>query len=423
MTASRLLYSGLLWLLQPLAWRRLARENLDAASARQRRGDIPLPEKPVIWVHCASVGEVLAVDPLLRQLVTRHPQHQLVVTTMTATGGRQLRQRLPKAIHYLLPLDLPGFAQRFIQRLAPAVAVIFETELWPNLFAACQQQQIPLLIINGRLSEKHFSNYRKLRPLLRDAFSSVTHIAAKSAEDAERFMQLGADANKITVTGNIKFDLALDADIPAKASLLRQQWGTRPVWIAASTHEGEDAPLLAVHDQLLHHLPDALLLLAPRHPRRAAEVTRLIETAGLTFARRSLNQPVTDTTQVYLCDTLGELLMLYAASDLAFVAGSLVDVGGHNCLEPAALGIPMITGPDVRNFAEVVTQLQAVDGIIQIQQTDQLAPLLQQLLQAPQTRQQLADAALQVVAANRGALQQQLALIEQYLPPLTGSRP
>lgn len=408
----RLLYTGLLTLLMPLAKKRLAREKVNELSDAQRAGHISPCQQPVIWAHCASVGEVLAAEPLLKQLQLRHPDKQLVVTTMTATGAMQVRQRFPEARHYLLPLDLPWNTTRFIRTLKPLVGIIFETELWPNLIHSCKQAGIPLMLANGRLSAKAFNSYKKIRPLIAEALESINLLAAKAPMDAERFIELGLPPSRLQVTGSIKYDLQPPEELQQQAASLRASWNRRQVWIAASTHEGEDLPLLQAHQQLLKEYPDALLLLVPRHPQRFDQVAELIQQQSLKVARRSQQQTVTAETQVYLCDTLGEMLLFYAAADLAFVAGSLQPIGGHNLLEPAALNIPIITGPHLDNFAEIAELLREAGGMKEIQQAAELAPLLITLLQDPSARETMTSAAHRVVESNRGALAKQLELAE-----------
>jgi 3-deoxy-D-manno-octulosonic-acid transferase len=411
----RYLYSGLLTLLSPWAKKRLERERINELSERQRAGHISPSKKEVIWAHCASVGEVLAAEPLLKQLQDRHPDKQLVVTTMTATGAAQVKQRFPEARHYLLPLDLPWNTDRFIHTLKPRLALIFETEIWPNLIHSCTKMQVPVMIANGRLSEKAFKSYKRIRPLVSETLGEVELIAAKSDADAQRFIQLGFPAERMQVTGSIKYDLQPPEDLQAQADALRNSWGTRPVWIAASTHEGEDGPVLEAHQKLLEIYPKALLLLVPRHPQRFDAVADQIKEQGFSCSRRSLEQPVEPQTQVYLCDTLGEMLLFYAAADVAFVAGSLVPIGGHNLLEPAALNTPIITGPHLKNFADIADLLRQAGGLREIEQASQLTDQLIQLFENPALGQQLTQAAFEVVKANRGALDKQLQLTETFL--------
>lgn len=418
LSLSRLAYTALLTLLSPWAKKRMAREKVNEFSERQRAGHLSPFEKPVIWAHCASMGEVLAAEPLLKALQERHPTKQLVVTTMTATGAAQVRQRLPEARHYLIPLDLPWNTQRFVKTLKPLVGIIFETEIWPNLIHSCHQAGVPLIIANGRLSPKAFTAYKKIRPLMADALKKITYLAAKSDEDAERFIALGFPKGGVEVTGSIKYDLQLPSDFQQQLAALKEKLtiGERPVWIAASTHEGEDAPLLAAHQQVLAQQPNALLILVPRHPQRFDAVAKLITDKGLSLARRSLEEPIAATTQVYLGDTLGEMLLLYALADLAFVAGSLEPIGGHNLLEPAAVGVPVITGPHLQNFSEVADMLRQADSLKEVKSAEELPLLLEQLWADKAACQVMTNAALAVVEANKGAMNKQLTLVESLLP-------
>lgn len=415
---SRLIYTLILTLATPWVKKRMAREKVNEFSERQRAGYISPFEKPVIWAHCASMGEVLAAEPLLKALLERHPDKQLVVTTMTATGAVQVRQRLPEARHYLLPLDLPWNTQRFIKTLKPLVGIIFETEIWPNLIHSCYQAGVPLIIANGRLSPQAFISYKKIRPLMVNAFKKITCLAAKSDEDAERFIQLGFPAVRVEVTGSIKFDLQLPTNVTEQLTALKESlsWGERPVWIAASTHEGEDLPLLLAHQQVLVQRPNALLILVPRHPQRFDAVAGLVSAQGLSLARRGLEEPVTATTQVYLGDTLGEMLLLYALADLAFVAGSLEPIGGHNLLEPAAVGIPVITGPYLQNFSEIADLLRQAGALKEVRQAGELPQLLHSLWQSKSISQAMSTAGKRVVDANKGAMNKQLTLVESLLP-------
>jgi len=418
LSLSRLAYTSLITLLSPWAKKRMARERINEFSERQRAGHISPFEKPVIWAHCASMGEVLAAEPMLKALLERHPNKQLVVTTMTATGAAQVRQRLPEARHYLVPLDLPWNTQRFVKTLKPLVGIIFETEIWPNLIHSCHQAGVPLIIANGRLSPKAFNAYKKIRPLIADTLNKVTYLAAKASEDAERFIALGFPKGGVEVTGSIKYDLQVPADFQQQLAALKEKLitGDRPIWIAASTHEGEDAPLLAAHQEVLKEQPNALLILVPRHPQRFDAVAELIQEQGLSLARRSFQQPITAATQVYLGDTLGEMLLLYALADLAFVAGSLQPIGGHNLLEPAAVGVPVITGPHLQNFSEVADMLRQAGSLKEVQQAEDIPKILGQLWQDKNACQAMIVAALQVVEANKGAMQKQLTLVESLLP-------
>lgn len=417
-TLARHLYTLLLLLGLPWINKRLAQESINQLSARQRQGHVSPFAQPVIWAHCASVGEVLAAEPLLLALQAAHPDKKLVVTTMTVTGAEQVRARLPLAVHYLLPLDLPWNTNRFINNLKPLIGIIFETEIWPNLIYSCYQAGIPLIITNGRMSAKAAANYQKVKPLIAGALSTLSGLAAKSSADAERFIRLGMNSEKTSITGSIKYDSELPQDFQQRLAALEQELnlGTRPVWIAASTHAGEDLPLLEAHQQLLQEYPASLLILAPRHPqKRTAELVKLLQEQGLEFVQRSAQQAVTASTQVYLLDTLGELQVFYALADISFVAGSLEPIGGHNLLEPAAVGTPVITGPYLHNFTDIAEPLLACGGLVQVQTAKELPELLPALWQDRSRRTAMQQSAYKVLQANRGALTKQLQLIEETL--------
>ena len=407
----RQLYTGLLLASYPLLKSYLRKERLNELSDAQRAGQVSPSQQPVIWAHCASVGEVLAAEPLLRQLIKEHPDKRLVVTTMTATGGQMVRDKLPEACHYLLPLDLPWTTQRFIRTLSPLVGLVFETELWPNLIHACQRADVPLVLLNGRLSDKAFQRYRRLRPLVSACLHAFQVVAAKSAEDAERFRILGGPGVRIEVTGSIKFDLQPDPTQLAEGRAMRQAFGDRPVWIAASTHEGEETLLLEVHRQWRKKQPRALLILVPRHQPRFDSVAGLLDQQGWQWTRHSERAPIADSVEVLLGDTLGEMMCLYAAADIAFVGGSLVPIGGHNLLEPAAAATPCVTGPYLDNFLDIAALMRAAKALEEVGGADVLPDRLQQLYENPGQRAQLVEAGLAVVAQNQGALARQYAFV------------
>ncbi|ERS81892.1 lipid IV(A) 3-deoxy-D-manno-octulosonic acid transferase [Halomonas sp. PBN3] len=419
----RLAYSGLLHLAAPLAWRRLRREHGLTDPRPLRLGRIPEtpPETPMLWLHCASVGEVQAARPLIEALLERYPGHSLTVTTMTATGAERVRALAEgrddgRLVHRFLPLDFPRAAARFVERLRPELALFFETELWPNLLHACQRRGVPVAVVNGRLSPRALRGYRRLRPLLREALACVDWLAAKSEEDAARFATLGMPSRRTSVVGSLKFDIALDDVTQGVSERLRTWLGRRPVWVAGSTHEGEEARLLTAHRRLRERLPEALLVLVPRHPQRFDAVAMLCEQAGMPAARRSRGEWPEAATAVYLGDTMGELAALYGAADLAFVGGSLVPVGGHNLLEPAALGVPVLTGPALANFADVAEALRGADALVEVADEAALAEALAGLFADPAERRRLGEAGRGVVMANRGALATTLAGLERLLP-------
>ncbi|BCB60500.1 3-deoxy-D-manno-octulosonic acid transferase [Halomonas sp. A020] len=421
----RLAYSAALYGLAPLIGWRIWREQVPTYSRLQRLGLRlePLPPEPRLWLHCASVGEVRAARPLIEGLLARFPHHSLLLTTMTATGARQAQALIAeqgtadqtRLAHRFLPLDFPGAARRFVARVKPELALLFETELWPNLLHACHRQAVPVAVVNGRLSPRAFSRYQRLRPLMHSALANVTWLAAKSSEDAERFQALGCAAESISVVGSLKFEQALPERALEESERLLYTWGQRPVWVAGSTRDGEEALLLTAHRQLLERFPDALLVLVPRHPQRFDEVATLCEREEFKVSRRSQQQPVTPTTQVYLGDTLGELAMLYGAGSVAYVGGSLVPLGGHNVLEPAALGKPVLCGPSLENFSDVAEPLLVAKTLTVVASHDALANALVDAFTHPARALQAGQAGKAVIKAQRGALARTLTGIEQMI--------
>ncbi|WP_163577097.1 lipid IV(A) 3-deoxy-D-manno-octulosonic acid transferase [Halomonas faecis] len=423
---ARRLYSAALYLLAPLIWQRVWREQVPTRSRRERLGLIPADpaQERRIWLHCASVGEVLAARPLIVALHERYPHHHLVITTMTATGAervaaiaRELTATASggKVSHHFVPLDFPGAARRFLARLRPELALLFETELWPNLIAGCSRAGVPVAVVNGRLSSRAFRRYWRIRPLLADALARVDWLAAKSRTDAGRFRRLGMPAARTTVVGSLKFDLEVSAQQLAASQQLCQALGPRPVWIAGSTHPGEETILLEVQSRLRQHYPTALLILVPRHPQRFGEVAKQCGDRGLPLARRSLGEWPEACTAVYLGDTMGELLTLYGAADLAFVGGSLVPVGGHNLLEPAAMGVPVLSGPALANFSDIADELRQARALVEVANGEALSEVLLRLFDDEPERHRLAEAGQAVVAANRGALTRTMEGLEAIL--------
>jgi 3-deoxy-D-manno-octulosonic-acid transferase len=371
-----------------------------------------LPAQPVaVWVHAVSVGESLAALPLIEALIARHGERRVWVTTTTPTGSERVQAALGhRVVHSYAPYDLPWVVARFLGRARPQQVVVMETELWPNLFAALHQRGIPLTIANARLSPRSFQGYSRVAGFTRAVLGQVTTVAAQSALDAERFSALGAA--QVQVVGNLKFDLALPPAQPLTAQL--RALGGAPIWAAVSTHEGEEAAVLAAHQLLRAQHPQALLLLVPRHPQRFDAVATLIERSGLSLWRRSqLDTFRGAAPAVLLGDSMGEVMAYLAASEVVFVGGSLVPVGGHNVLEPAALGMPVLFGPQMHNFLAARDLLLQAGAAEQIADADALAAAIQRLLQDPTTRQRMGEAGRTAVAANRGALQRLLALLDR----------
>jgi 3-deoxy-D-manno-octulosonic-acid transferase len=414
----RLVYNTLIYVAAPFAllanlWRGV-RDPAYRDRLGERFGFARVRADQSIWLHAVSVGEVQAGAALVRELARRHPQRTLIVTTGTPTGAQRVQALFGASVrHVYLPYDLPGATRRFLDRVKPRVAIVMETEVWPNLFRECARRRIPLLIASARLSPKSVRGYRWLASLFKDALASGIQIAAQTQGDADRFISVGANPANTHVVGNIKFDLELAADLRSRGQLLRvTQFPDREVWVAGSTHAGEEDIVLAAHAQLLQSHPRALLVLVPRHPQRFDEVKAGLRTRSIEFVARSSQTAPTDKTAVLLVDALGELTMFYAAADIAFVGGSLVPIGGHNLLEPAALALPVLTGPYNFNSPEVANALLARDAALEIGTSEQLATTLASLFDNRERRERLGANALSFVAGNRGALQRLLELIE-----------
>ncbi len=370
-----------------------------------------------IWVHAVSVGEVQAAAPLVFALLARYPQIPVIVTTVTPTGAERARALFRERVRVrYIPYDLPGSVARFFQRVNPRIAIILETELWPNLYHACGRRGIPLILASARISPRSVGRYRRLTGLFREALSNGISIAAQSPADAERFRSIGANPARTHVVGNIKFDFTLPADIEASGAALRKLLGAdRPVWIAGSTHAGEEEQVLAAHDIVRARWPQALLVLVPRHTPRFADVANLLERRSIAYVKRSSGASVPSATPVYLLDTLGELLAFYAAADVAFVAGSLVPIGGHNLLEPAALGKAVVAGP--HNFnSEDIADLLVRDGAVQlVQNATELGVAVAKLLGARAECERRGALGRAVVEANRGAVERLVRLIDPLI--------
>jgi len=365
-----------------------------------------------IWVHAVSVGESIAAAPMVRALLKQYPDLPITLTCMTPTGSERIRAMFegePRVQHCYLPYDLPWAAGRFLDHVRPKLGVIMETELWPNHIHQCAKRGIPVALANARLSERSARGYARFAGLTRPMLEEMSLIAVQTETEAERFRGLGARPECVQVTGSIKFDLKVDDELLPRARQLREQWGAsqRPVWIAASTHDGEDAQVLEAHRRLLEVHSDALLILVPRHPERFNAVHALCAEQFATV-RRSAGDVVAAQTQVLLGDTMGELLFLYALADIAFVGGSLVATGGHNPLEPAALALPVIMGPQVFNFLEISAMLRDAGALRQVDDAEGLAGEVRRLVELPQDARRMGEAGRAVMQANQGALQRLL---------------
>jgi 3-deoxy-D-manno-octulosonic-acid transferase len=388
-------------------------ERFGFTGGRPARAQAP----PCLWLHAVSLGEISASAALVRALAARYAEVPIVVTTATPTGRARARALFGERVEVrYLPYDVPGALRRFVERIRPRIAIIVETELWPNLFGEAAARAIPVLLASARLSTTSVSRYRRFAALFRGLFTPNVWIAAQTRVDADRFAAIGADPARIRVVGNLKFDIEIGPDIVRDGlALRRRDFGVRPVWIAGSTHDGEEEQVLAAHARVRAQHPTALLLLVPRHPQRFEAVAALLTRAQLPFVRRSAGAAVGADDSVLLVDSVGELLTFYAAADVAFVGGSLAPVGGHNLLEPAALGLPVLTGPSDFNGRDIAALLLGLGAARRVADAAQLAEAVATLLADGDARRAQGAAGREAVASNRGSLARLLALIAERL--------
>jgi len=417
----RLLYNLLSYLLQiPVAgywvFRGLVnRSYRDRVTQRFGMG-YPKLDK-CIWVHAVSVGEVQAAVPLIREISKLFPNNNMLVTTVTPTGAARVESLFGDTVeHCYIPFEMPVAVDRFFDSVNPELALIMETEIWPNLYRGCGVRDIPLVLVSARISPKSVDSYRRFLPLFRVTLSHGIIIAAQSDADADRFRSLGASPVRTWVTGNIKFDIELAADIEQRGRELRQQiFGDRPVWIAASTHDQEEQQILAAHRQLLQQHPELLLVLVPRHPERFATVRDLISKEQFELVSRTEERACDASTSVFLGDTMGEVPLFYAASDLAFVGGSLIEIGGHNMLEPAAVGLPVISGPHVYNAQDIADMFIELGACHIVNNVAELVIVVDRLLQNPRDAKVSGNKGREIVHRNRGSLSRLLGLLEPLI--------
>lgn len=374
----------------------------------------------VIWIHAVSVGETNAAQPIIEHFLTQG--QAVLVTNTTRTGQARVKalfaQNYPKLFEAVfLPVDTIGLIEQFLQRYQPRLFILIETELWPNALSLTAQANIPSILINARLSERSAKGYAKFSRLTRPMLTQLSCIAAQDADTAQRFIALGADTKKVTVTGSVKFDIQPPEFLVQQAKQLKQDWQLhgRPILVAASTHDPEEADIVAQFKTVLVQYPNAVLIVVPRHPERFASVAQLIKTNGFDLFQRSQQHVIQANTQVYLADSMGELWLWYALADMAFVGGSLSSNGGHNPLEPVALGVPVVMGEHTFNFQAIVEQLMQAHALTQVDNAEQLMQVWLNWLQQPELAKQAGVAGLQVMQANQGALERQIGLVERLL--------
>jgi len=418
----RLFYTLLFYLLTPFVLLRLFWRGFKAPEYRRRWLErLAIYNKSyssdVIWIHAVSVGEAEAVFPLVKRLQNNYPSYHFLVTTTTPTGSARVKAVLADSVaHVYLPYDLPIVVKKFISVFKPKIAIIMEKEIWPNLYASCASNNIPLMIINARLSANSAKGYKKIPRLVKPALDAVSWVGSQTREDLQRFVEIGANKNAITVTGNLKFDLSLGEALVQQAKEIRLRlFSERFVWIIASTHDKEEAVFFEIYPQLKKLIPELLLVVVPRHPERFEQVKQLAETMQLKTCMRSAGKSSTVDTDVFIVDTMGELKTFYGAADICFVGGSMVPVGGHNILEPAAIGVPIMFGPYMINFKDISKNVLDLKAAIQCVDKKALIDTVMHLYVDDEDRDALAARAKQFVASNQGATEATVKLIADQI--------
>ncbi len=417
------LYSLLLHLLLPLVVARLLWRSLRAPAYRQRLSERfgrfqggPAPGG--VWIHAVSVGEVQAIEPLVRHLRETHPELAITLTTTTPTGSERVGTLFGEQVfHVYFPYDLRWCLCPFLQRVRPRLLVMVETEIWPNLLKLCAEEGVTTLLANGRLSARSARGYARLGRFTRRTFRRIGRVAAQSQADADRFIALGVRASRVAVTGSIKFDQRLPASVQERSQVMKRFFGEdRPVWVAASTHEGEEEQLLAAHRRVLEKVPNALLVLVPRHPERFDRVAALVRREGLSLVRRSEERTCDAETRVFLGDTMGELPLFIGAAEVAFIGGSLVERGGHNMLEASAQGVPVVFGPHVFNFPAISALLLEREAAVQVRDAEALSEVVSRWLGDASERSRIGENGRRAVEENRGAIDRLVEMVEKELP-------
>ncbi len=409
-----IIYRLLAVLVSPLALWRLHRpaRRIDGFRGRwrERLGSIAPCRTNSTWIHAASVGEVNAAQALIRQIQRNHPDRALLVSTFTLTGAQRVAELFGDSVeHRFAPLDNWFSTRRWLQAARPDRMIVIETEIWPELYLQADKFGLSPTLVNARLTESSLHRMQRFTGLYRPALTSIAMAVCQTDDDAGRFRKLGLNGEQTPVSGNLKFDMPLADDLGARANALRQRWGARPVWVAGSTREGEEPIILAAHQRIMNDRPDALLVLAPRHPERSAEVAELVKRAGLKAV--GLDDEVDSGCSVVLIDRLGQLMPCYAAAMAAFVGGSLVPIGGHNLLEPASLGKAVIAGPHLHEQAEPARALEQAGGLLKAADDADLAEIISRLWSEPEHALEVGRAALGVVEAGRGSLRRTLKLL------------
>ena len=414
------LYNGLLYLLLPFIllhfWRQGRRNKAYRARIQERFGKQPIASKHqgAVIFHCVSVGEFLAAKPLISAFLESANGTPVVVTCMTPTASELIQTTFGEQVyHCYLPLDTSAAMRRFIHGLQPKALVILETELWPNLMYQCQRAKVPTLLVNGRMSERSAAGYKRLDWLFAQTWGSLRYCGIQTESQASRFVAIGVEKDRVHTVGNLKFDLQIPDAQREQIQSYQNLLADRLIITAGSTHAGEEATILQAFKKVQQSYPNALLILVPRHQERFDEVADLLQEHEFSFVRRRTGQPILADTQVWLADTMGELMLWYGLARIAFVGGSLITRGGHNPLEPLVFGVPIVSGRHVFNFQDIYNELDRLQAVRWVQDSDSLASTLIGLMATPETARRLSQEAQQLFADHQGATRRYLATIHQ----------
>lgn len=414
------IYKTLTVIFEPLIWLylryRLRKGKEDAARIGERfgRGSIPKPKGKLIWIHAASVGESLSVLPLIERLCVRYPEYHVLLTTVTVTSAKMVASRLPvRALHQYLPVDALRPVQRFLDHWQPDLALWVESELWPNLLMETKRARCPMLLLNARISDKSYENWQRYQSLAKQLLPCFHVVLAQTERVQQRFQKLGATF--VGYLGNLKYDAP---PLPFKSEdldAMKRVLSGRPCWLAASTHPGEEAAILSVHQRLKQQFPNILTIIAPRHPAEGEKIRAL---STVPTVQRSQKEVLLPDTEIYIADTLGELGLFFKLSPIVFMGGSLIPRGGHNPLEPARMGCAVITGPYVHHFTEVFEELELAGGVIRAVDEMAVTKAVATLLTNGAKRAEMAAAGLKAVEAHQGVLERVLGVLDPYLKPV-----
>lgn len=398
-----------------LFWRAF-KEPTYLVNLKHRFGFVPSVTQPLIWVHAVSAGETIAAAPLIERLLIMFPEHRVLVTNMTPTGRERVMSIFGGRVYQAYaPYDLPGGLKRFLIRTNPSILILVDTELWPNMLHLTNKRCVSTVLVNGRLSEKSASGYARVSKLTREMLGNLSHAAVQTENQGNRFLALGLEEKKLSITGSIKFDLKLPVDLDERKSKYQQRLGSdRVVLVAGSTHKGEEAALLQSCTEIFRSFPEMILVLAPRHPHRFAEVELLLTRQKFRYHTFTSGHSCDSETQIFLVDALGELLYFYSLADIAFIGGSLVPTGGHNLMEAGEFGVPIIMGEHIHNVEDIANQFLSA-GALELVKTDQLTGQIMKLLEDPESRKLCGAAALEVMERNKGAMARVETIVSQYV--------